>query len=161
MTAPIRFTLNGAPAEFNGPAGTPLIDMLREHFGLRGVRLACARGVCGSCTVLINGAPGAACSLFAYRVDGRDVRTVEGLADADPPSPVVAAFADHAAFQCGYCTGGMIMLATALLAHDPDPSRETVVAWMSSNICRCTGYGMIIEAVLDAAARLREAHDAA
>jgi carbon-monoxide dehydrogenase small subunit len=158
MTTPIRFTLNGAPVEFDGPAGTPLIDLLREHFGLRGVRLACARGVCGSCTVLIDGAPAAACSLFAYRVDGCDVATVEGLAETDP---VATAFADHAAFQCGYCTGGMIMLATALLAHDPDPSRDTVVAWMSSNICRCTGYGMIIEAVLDAATRLREARDAA
>ena len=158
MTEPIRFTLNGSTVEFDGPASTPLIDMLRDHFGLRGARVACARGVCGSCTVLIDDAPAASCSLFAYRVDGCEVRTIEGLAN---PDPVAAAFADHASFQCGYCTSGMIMLATGLLAHDPDPSRETVIAWISSGICRCTGYTMIIEAVLDAAARIREARNAA
>jgi aerobic carbon-monoxide dehydrogenase small subunit len=152
----MRFTLNGREAAYDGPASKPLIEMLREDFGLRGVRLACARGVCGSCTVLVDGAPAASCSLFAYRVEGCEVLTIEGLSAPGAPHPIAEAFAEASAFQCGYCTAGMLMLTRALLAEDPDPSRETVISWISSNICRCTGYEMIIEAVLDAARRLRD-----
>ncbi len=152
---PIRFTLNGRAVCYDGPPGMPLVEMLRERFRLQGVRLACARGVCGSCTVLVDGQPAASCALFAYRVDGTEVLTVEGLSRPGAMHPIAAAFADHAAFQCGYCTAGMLMLTKALLAQTPEPTRAQVVAAMSSNICRCTGYEMIVDAVLDAAERLK------
>ena len=101
---------------------------------------------------LINGLPTASCATFAFEVDGSDVRTIEGLTTGQgAPDPVQAAFANLNAFQCGYCTPGMIMLTRALLDHDPDPDDDTIVSWISSNICRCTGYKMIIEAVREAA----------
>lgn len=158
QTAPIAFQVNGRVVRFEGPASTPLVQVLRDTLGESSVKLSCSRAVCGSCAVLIDGQPGASCSLFAYHADGRSILTAAGLSPAGAPAhPIAEAFADHAAFQCGYCTSGMIIMAKALLDHDPDPSRETVVKWMSSNICRCTGYSMIIEAVLDAAQRLRDA----
>ena len=153
----IRFRLNGREIRYAGSPGTPLVQVLRETCGDLSVKLACSRAVCGSCTVLIDGTPGASCALFAYHADGRAVTTAAGLSPADgPPHPIAEAFADHAAFQCGYCTAGMLMLAKALLERQPDPDRATVVQWMSSSICRCTGYAMIVDAVIDAARRLRE-----
>jgi aerobic carbon-monoxide dehydrogenase small subunit len=112
--------------------------------------------VCGSCTVLVDGTPVAACSKFAFQIDGSRVTTVEGLGAGGALDPVQQAFVDNAAFQCGYCTSGMILLSKALLAHDPDPDRATIVEWLSSNVCRCTGYTQIIAAVEDAARRLRQ-----
>jgi len=158
---PIRFRLDGRDIVFDGPAATPMIELLRGPCDKTGVKLACSRAVCGSCTVLVDGVPGASCALFAWQVDGADVLTAAGLTpEGGAPHPIAAAFADHAAFQCGYCTGGMLMLANALLDRDSDPSRETVVEWVSSSVCRCTGYAMIIEAILDAARRLRNPIDA-
>jgi carbon-monoxide dehydrogenase small subunit len=154
--ADVSFNLNGRPMSYDGPPTTPLIQVLRESCGDTSVKLACSRAVCGSCTVLIDGVPGASCALFAYHADGAKVLTAAGLS---APHPIAEAFADHAAFQCGYCTAGMLMLTKALLDRDPDPDRETVVQWISSNICRCTGYAMIVDAVLDAARRLRGAAD--
>ena len=156
MPDPIRFRLNGREAVLHAPPSTPLAEALRGECGMKGVKIACSRAVCGSCTVLIDGRPGASCALFAYHAEGAEVITVEGLAHLDgTPDPIQAAFAEHAALQCGYCTAGMLLLTRALLDSDPDPSRETVVEWISSNICRCTGYAMIVEAVLDAARRRR------
>jgi len=153
----LSFTLNGAPVEVATTTATTLADLLRERRDGRGTKLACERAVCGACTVLIDGLPRAGCSVFAFEVAGCEVVTVEGLATDGALSPVQAAFADNAAFQCGFCTAGMILLAEALLARDPDPDEATIRDWISSNICRCTGYGPILEAVGDAARRRREA----
>jgi carbon-monoxide dehydrogenase small subunit len=154
----VDFTLNGKPVEVEVATNTVLGDLIRDHFGLQGVKLACSRAVCGACSVLVDGMPRASCSTFAFDVDGCDVRTVEGLEAEDGTlDSVQEAFADQSAFQCGYCTSGMILLTKALLDHDPDPDRETIVEWLSSNICRCTGYTLIIEAVQDAARRRRAA----
>ena len=119
----------------------------------------------GACTVLVDGVPRASCAVFAFEVEGSTVRTVEGLAPDRSPgqaedgdlNPVQAAFADNSAFQCGFCTAGMILLTEAMLAREPDPDEATIRDWISSNICRCTGYSLILEAVRDAARRKREA----
>ena len=153
----LSFTLNGIPVAMPTTTATTLAHLLRERRDGRGTRLACERAVCGACTVLVDGVPRASCSVFAFEVAGSDVRTIEGLAEDGDLGPVQAAFADRSAFQCGFCTGGMILLAEALLSREPDPDDATIRDWMSSNICRCTGYALILEAVRDAAWRRREA----
>lgn len=153
----IEFELNGEQRAESVHAHRMLIDHLREDCRLTGAKIGCSRGVCGACTVLIDGRPVASCSLFAFQVDGAKVTTIEGLARDGMLDPVQQAFVDHAAFQCGYCTAGMILLTKALLAQHPTPDRETIVEWLSSNVCRCTGYAQIIAAVEDAARRVNEA----
>jgi carbon-monoxide dehydrogenase small subunit len=153
----IQFTLNGAPKQAVVPPNLLLVDFLRDSEQLKGAKIGCSRGVCGACTVLIDGVPVAACSAFTFQVDGRSVLTVEGLAQGAALDQVQQAFIDNAAFQCGYCTSGMILLTKALLAENKNPDRATIVEWLSSNVCRCTGYAQIIAAVEDAAQRLREA----
>ena len=153
----IQFTLNDVDRQAEVPANMLLVDFLREREQLKGAKIGCSRGVCGSCTVLIDGSPVAACSTFAFQADGRSVLTVEGLARGGALDPVQQAFIDNAAFQCGYCTSGMILMTKALLAENKTPDRATIVEWLSSNVCRCTGYAQIIAAVEDAARRLREA----
>ena len=152
----LSFTLNGAPVETATSTATTLADLLRERRDGRGTRLACERAVCGACTVLVDDVPRASCSVFAFEVEGCAVQTVEGLENNGELSPVQAAFADNSAFQCGFCTAGMILLTEALLARDPDPDDATIRDWIGSNICRCTGYSLILEAVRDAARRKRE-----
>ena len=146
----ISFTLNGKPVSAAVMAETTLSSLLRDSHGLNGVKIACASAVCGSCTALIDGKSVTTCSAFAYQADGREIVTVEGLAKDGDPSVVQQAFINKSAFQCGYCTPGMILLATALLAENPKPTRDEVIAWMSANICRCTGYTLIVEAVMEA-----------
>lgn len=155
----LRFQLNGGIVERAVPPERLLADLLRDDLGLQGTKVACARGACGACVTLVDGNPRAACSTFAFQVHGRDVTTVEGLATVGTLHPIQQAFVDRGAFQCGFCTAGMVLLTQALLTQHPDPDRDTIVEWLSSNICRCTGYAMIIEAVEDAAARLRQAAD--
>lgn len=152
----IRLTLNGVSKEVAVPPNMLLVDFLRDCEQLKGTKIGCSRGVCGSCTVLIDGMPVAACSTFAFQADGRSVVTVEGLAQGSTLDPVQQAFVDNAAFQCGYCTSGMIIMTKALLVENNDPDRATIVEWLSSNVCRCTGYAQIIVAVEDAAKRVRE-----
>ncbi len=131
-----------------------LIDVLRDRLGLKGAKIGCDRGVCGACTVLVNGDPVAACSSFAWRAGGARIVTIEGLAGEEGElDPVQQAFHDAGALQCGYCTPGMILLAKSLLARNPDPGRAEITDWMGANICRCTGYKMIIDAVEMAAGR--------
>ena len=149
-TLDISFTLNGTEISAAVTAETPLSTLLRDRHGLTGVKIACASGVCGSCTALINGKPVTTCTAFAYQADGRDITTIEGLSESAAPSLVQQAFMKHSAFQCGYCTPGMILLATALLGEIPKPTREETISWMSANICRCTGYTLIIDAVMEA-----------
>ena len=146
--------VNGRRHEVSVPTSTVLSDWLRDDLGLQGVRTSCERTVCGACTVLVDGAPAASCSTFAFDIDGARVQTVEGLATDGQLSPEQQAFAECGGFQCGFCTSGMLMLTKALLDEDPDPSRETIRAWISSNTCRCTGYEMILESV-ERAAQLR------
>jgi carbon-monoxide dehydrogenase small subunit len=143
-TLTLSFRLNGAEVTRGIATSAVLAEVLREDLGCMGVKLACSRAVCGACTVLLDGAPVASCATFAFRADGAEVTTIEGVAEDDP---VRRAFAEHSAFQCGYCTPGMILLAKALLARSPHPTRDEIVAWMSSGLCRCTGYQMIVEAV--------------
>ena len=147
----VAFTLNGRATARDVPANRVLADLIRRDERLLGTKLACDRAVCGACTVLVDGEPRAACSTFAFEVDGCDVTTIEGLAEEDRLSPIQEAFLRRSAFQCGYCTPGMILLAAALLRRNPDPDEAEIRRWMSANICRCTGYGMIVEAVRDAA----------
>jgi carbon-monoxide dehydrogenase small subunit len=158
-TVAINFRLNGRQQALAIPAAMSLLELLRDKCGLPGTKLACSRAVCGSCTVLIDGEPAASCALFAFQADDADIVTIEGVSSADQTlHPLQESFRKFSAFQCGYCTPGMILLAKSLLDHDPAPSRAAVVEWMSSNICRCTGYNLIVEAVLDAAAEMRRRH---
>jgi carbon-monoxide dehydrogenase small subunit len=147
----VDLILNGARRHTEVPTNTMLLSLLRQEFGLTGVRGSCERGVCGACTVLLDGTPVASCSLFAFDVDGGTVETIEGQQDGDTLSPVQQAFAECGGLQCGYCTPGMIMLATALLRSEAKPDREEIRRWIGSNICRCTGYEMIMESVERAA----------
>ena len=153
----LSFTLNGTPVSIPTTTAATLADLLRKRRDGRGTKLACERSVCGACTVLVDGVPRASCAVFAFEVDSCAVRTVEGLAPDGELSPVQAAFADNSAFQCGFCTAGMILLTEAMLAREPDPDEAAIRDWISSNICRCTGYSLILEAVRDAARRKREA----
>ncbi|MEU8629934.1 (2Fe-2S)-binding protein [Streptomyces sp. NPDC048669] len=155
-TVTVGFAVDGRPRTERIAPNTVLLDLLRERYGMSGVKASCERGVCGACTTLIDGTPAASCSVFAFSVDGRAVETVAGQAADGELGPVQRAFAECGGFQCGYCTPGMIMLTTALLREDPDPGEETIRSWISSNVCRCTGYRMIIESIQRAAQLIRE-----
>ena len=149
---PVRFELNGERRELSVRANTRLIDLLRDSLGLTGTKEACSVGVCGACSVLIDGQLMSACLLPAAFVDGARVTTIEGLApDEEHLSPVQDAFIRHGGFQCGICTPGQIVAATALLQEHARPTAEQVKRWMMGNLCRCTGYYKIVESVLAAA----------
>lgn len=150
----LRCTLNGRPLERSVPVQRTLHELLHDDLGLVGTRLACGAGVCGTCLSLVDGEPRASCATFAFQVQGCQVTSVEGLASNGVLHPLQQAFIDHGAFQCGYRTSGMLLLAKALLDREPTPSRERITEWLSSNVCRCTGYAQIIDAVQSAAARM-------
>lgn len=150
----VRLTLNGARCSITVPVERTAADLLRDDLRLTGTRIGCSRGVCGACVALVDGVPAATCSMFAFQLDGCTVQTIEGLAQGGPLHPVQQAFVDQGAFQCGYCTAGMVLLTTALLEQHPRPDRATITEWISSNVCRCTGYAQIIAAVEQAAARI-------
>ena len=153
----VACSVNGSAQEFHVRPEEMLIDVLRDRLALTGAKLSCDVGACGACTVLLDGKPVSSCATFAWHADGVELSTVEGLATADGTlDPVQQAFISNSAFQCGYCTPGMIMLARALLDYHPSPSRDQIRTWMGANICRCTGYEVIIEAVEAAAAATRE-----
>jgi carbon-monoxide dehydrogenase small subunit len=136
-----------------------LLDTLREDLGLVGTRAGCEHGVCGACTVLLDGAPVRACLILAAQADGYAITTVEGIAPAPGELSVVQdAFCETHGLQCGYCTPGMVLAAHALLARNRQPTREDIVEAISGNICRCTGYGQIVEAIEHAAERMRGAN---
>lgn len=151
----LQFRLNGRATELSVPVARTLADLLHDDLGLTGTKLGCSRGVCGACVILIDGAPVASCSTFAFQVQGREVLSIEGLATDAGLHAIQQAFVERSAFQCGYCTAGMLLLTKALLDRNPAPDRATIVEWISSNVCRCTGYALIIEAVEQAAAALR------
>ena len=156
-TISIALTLNGRAHSARVAPELMLADFLRESCGLTGTKIGCDQATCGACTVLIDGAPAASCATFAWQADGAAVTTIEGLAADGALDPVQEALTAKSAFQCGYCTPGMILLAKALLAANPTPDRATIRDWISANVCRCTGYQMIVEAVEDAARRMCEA----
>jgi aerobic carbon-monoxide dehydrogenase small subunit len=136
---------------------TTLADVLRDEWGLTGTKLGCEHGVCGACTVLSDGQPVRSCLVLAQQGEGTEVTTVEGLAEPGGPLSVVQdAFREAHGLQCGFCTSGMLLTATALLEHDPEPDEALVRDWMHGNLCRCTGYDQIVDSVLLAAHRLRE-----
>ena len=157
-TERIVFDLDGRPVAATVASNRLLIDLLREEFGILGVRAGCDGGVCGACTVLIDGVPATACLMLAVEADGRRITTIRGLERADGTlHPLQRAFLDERALQCGSCTPGMVLLASALLAENPDPDEETIRAWMSAALCRCGGGAAILRAVRRAAAVMREA----
>ncbi|MBI4528261.1 MAG: (2Fe-2S)-binding protein [Deltaproteobacteria bacterium] len=152
----VRFRLNGRECQAEAKTNELLIDFIRDRLGLTGTKKSCDIEICGSCTVLIDGKAMSSCSLFAFEIDGKDVTTIEGLAQGNRLHPLQEAFIEHGGFQCGFCTPGMILLAKALLDEKPDPSWEEVQEYMDANICRCTGYQMIIESILRAAEMMRK-----
>jgi len=155
----VRLKINGRVREADVEPRKTLLDTLREDFLLAGSHAGCEHGVCGACTVLIDGEPSRSCLMFAVQADGYEITTIEGLAPAPGELSVVQdAFCETHGLQCGYCTPGMILAAHALLNRNDSPSREDIVEAISGNICRCTGYGQIVEAVEFAADRLRKAN---
>ena len=151
----ITLSVNGRDHSVDADPATPLLYVLRDDLGLNAAKFGCGLGQCGSCMVLVDGAPMAACSTFAFEVAGRAVVTIEGMASADGTlDPVQRAFVEERGFQCGYCTAGIILTVRALLDRDPDPDEAVIRSWLGANVCRCTGYSAIISAVR-AAARLR------
>ncbi|MBI2527604.1 MAG: (2Fe-2S)-binding protein [Candidatus Rokubacteria bacterium] len=151
----VSVRINGRRHEADVEPHRLLSDFLREECGLTGTHVGCEHGVCGACTILLDGAPARACLLFAIQADGAEIETVEGLAADDRLHPLQEAFWEHHALQCGFCTPGFLMTAVALLRERPDPSEAEVREGLSGNLCRCTGYANIVRAVLAAADRLR------
>ncbi|HPD06818.1 MAG TPA: (2Fe-2S)-binding protein [Candidatus Bipolaricaulis sp.] len=151
----LSFRVNGRPVTVDVPPGRRLLDLLREDLGLTGTKEGCGEGECGACTVLVDGKPRLACLTAAIQVEGRDVLTIEGLAASGQLHPLQEAFLSTAGVQCGFCTPGLILAAHALLAENPSPTADEVREYLSGNLCRCTGYEQVVEAVLRAAERRR------
>jgi aerobic carbon-monoxide dehydrogenase small subunit len=149
----IELTVNDEEREFLVPPGTTLLNALRDQLGLTATKRGCEQGTCGTCTCLLDGEAVMSCLVPVETVQGARVETLEGVSKDGALDAVQQAFLDGFATQCGFCTAGMIMAAEALLARNPDPSREDVIRAISGNVCRCTGYESIVAAILDAAAR--------
>ncbi|MBI2374277.1 MAG: (2Fe-2S)-binding protein [Deltaproteobacteria bacterium] len=143
----VELTLNGRGVAADVPPSMALLEMVRERFQLTGSKLACGEGECGACAMLLDGEPVLGCLTPAVDADGREVKTVEGLSDKGHLSALQQAFVDEGAVQCGFCTPGMLVAATALLSTQPAPTREEVRRGLEGNLCRCTGYVAIVEAV--------------
>ena len=157
MSEPVDVTLsvNGRDYPLRLEPRRTLLDVIREECGLTGTHMGCEHGVCGACTVLVDGRPTRACLMFAVQAQGAAIRTVEGLAAGDALHPVQRAFIAHHGVQCGFCTPGFLMLAAGVLEHDPDISDDELLEVLSSNLCRCTGYQNIVAAVRAAIAEWR------
>jgi aerobic carbon-monoxide dehydrogenase small subunit len=158
MTHTIRMRVNGKDYTVEVPSQRLLIDCLRYDLGLTGTKEGCSVGVCGACTVLMDGEMVSACLELAVFADGQEITTVEGLAHDGQLHPVQQAFIDFGGFQCGICTPGMVMAAKALLDANPDPTEADIKDWMMGNLCRCTGYYKIIESIRGAATRMQGEH---
>lgn len=147
MNKKIKFRVNGKRVELEVPTNRMLIDCLRYDLGLTGTKEGCSVGVCGACTVLMDGDMISSCLTLAVMVDGRDITTVEGLAKNGELNAVQKSFIQYGGFQCGICTPGQVVAATALLDENPKPNEEEIKDWMMGNLCRCTGYYKIIESI--------------
>jgi carbon-monoxide dehydrogenase small subunit len=151
------FRLNGEPVSVEAEPRMHLADCLREELGLTGTHLGCEHGTCGACTVIVDGAAVRACLMLAVQAEGTSIVTVEGVSSEEALSPLQTAFRKHHALQCGFCTPGMLMTAHALLTEEPDADADRIRSALSGNLCRCTGYIPIVEAVLEARAAYRKA----
>lgn len=146
MKVPVRIVVNGEEYRLNVKPNRTLVDILRDDLGLMGAKKGCGSGKCGSCTVLMDGRPIDSCLMLAPQADGREILTIEGLAGAEP-HPLQEAFVQKGAIQCGYCTPGVILTAKALLDVTPDPREDEIKTAIAGNLCRCTGYSKIVEAI--------------
>jgi carbon-monoxide dehydrogenase small subunit len=152
----VTTSINGDAVEFVcGPEET-LLDVLRDRLGLTGSKEGCGSGDCGACSVMLDGRLVCSCLVLGAEAEGRQVQTIEGMAQGDALHPLQRKFIDHAALQCGICTPGFLIAAKALLDRNPEPSETEVRYWLAGNLCRCTGYDKIVRAVMDAAAEIRE-----
>lgn len=147
----IQFTINGENKQLDIPAGITALELIRDRLALKGTKEGCGIGECGACTIVVDGRAVNACLMFAAQLDGREVLTVEGLAQSGDLHPIQEAFTEKHAVQCGFCTPGLLMSTSALLAERPRPNRGEIVKAISGNLCRCTGYHSIMEAVEAAA----------
>jgi carbon-monoxide dehydrogenase small subunit len=152
-THTITVTVNGAVERLEVPSNMTLLQMLRDRLALTGTKNGCEAGECGACTVLVDGEPFNSCMMLAVETDGREVVTIEGLAPEGRLSPLQEAFVEHNAVQCGFCTPGMLIAATALLRRNPNPTEEEIKEALVGNLCRCTGYVRIIDAIQAAAGK--------
>ena len=155
----ISITINGEQRSVEVESRTLLVHFIREQLGLTGTHIGCDTTSCGACTVHLDGTPVKSCTVFAVQADGRAVDTIEGVAQGGALHPLQEGFWEQHGLQCGFCTPGMIMTAKALLAHNSNPSEDEIRHAISGNLCRCTGYVKIVEAIQYAAAKLREQHE--
>ena len=156
MKQPLTLNINGENRLLLVEPFYSLLDCLRDEARLTGSKKGCDEGDCGACTVLMDGKPVTSCLVLAHSAHGSEITTIEGLADVDSLSPVQRAFAEHGGLQCGFCIPGLIMSATGFLQENPDPTEEDVRFAIGGNLCRCTGYARVVEAIMAAAAEMRE-----
>lgn len=155
MKKELKFVVNGQAYDLWIEPKTVLVQVLRDELGLKGTKRSCDSGACCACTVLLNGKAVKSCSILALQANGKEILTVEGLANGTQLHPIQEAFLDNWAFQCGFCTSGQMMATKGLLDENPNPTREEIQLAMDGHLCRCTGYNMINEAIQDAAKRLQ------
>jgi carbon-monoxide dehydrogenase small subunit len=151
----VSTTINGEPAEFLCETQQTMLDALRDVLGLTGSKEGCASGDCGACSIIVDGQLVCSCLMLGVEAEGKDIVTIEGIAQGDRLHPVQQKFLEHAALQCGFCTPGFIVASKALLDANPNPTETETRYWLAGNLCRCTGYDKIIRAVMDAAAEMR------
>jgi carbon-monoxide dehydrogenase small subunit len=151
----VSTTVNGDRVEFLCETGQTLLEALRDELRLTGTKEGCGTGDCGACSVMVDGRLVCSCLMLAVEAEGKAIATVEGMADGDTLHPLQRKFIEHAALQCGICTPGILIAARALLERNPDPTEAEVRFWLAGNLCRCTGYHKIVDAVLDAAREMR------
>lgn len=158
MKHPIKFTVNGTPYELSVEPNELLVDVLRNKLDFTGTKKGCGTGECGVCTVIMDGKSVNSCLILAMEVEGREILTIEGLGERDQLHPIQEAFVNQGAVQCGFCTPGMVLSAKALLDENPLPTEEEIKLAIAGNICRCTGYRKIVEAIQEASRNLRTKH---
>ena len=151
----VSATVNGDQVEFLCETGQTLLDVLRDELRLTGTKEGCGTGDCGACSVIVDGRLVCSCLMLAVEAEGKSVQTIEGMATGEALHPLQRKFLEHAALQCGICTPGILIAARSPLERNPDPTEEEVRFWLAGNLCRCTGYNKIVDAVLDAASEMR------
>ena len=153
----VTATINGDVVEFLCETNQTLLDVLRDDLSLTGTKEGCGTGDCGACTVTIDGRPMCSCLVLGVEAEGKAIQTIEGMAAGTALHPLQRKFLEHAALQCGFCTPGILVASRSLLERNPDPTEEEIRYWLAGNLCRCTGYHKIVDAVLDAAREMRGA----